>query len=162
MNIESLLNFIFDNFFLVLVIGGIYSFLKRLGEEGKKQERPPIQRQRDYDDRPDPSHSGMDTRRSEQQQEHRQEYQSSAEQPYQTSENDLLQQYRDLRQKKEDIGNSRGHQPLKPLRPKKQAMIHNHSHVGHVNKKRAAEGVVWAEILSPPRSKRPINPRMKR
>ncbi|WP_070120629.1 hypothetical protein [Bacillus marinisedimentorum] len=158
MNIESLLTFIFDNFFLFLIIGGIYSFLKRLGEEGNKQERPPVQRQRENrEPRPDSPYFEPETGEAEP--DNRQRDRAPAEQTYQTAQNNLHQQYKDLVSQKEINDSGRVRKPAKPGLPKKQAI---RSHPGHINKERAAEGVVWAEILSPPRSKRPINPRMKR
>jgi FtsZ-interacting cell division protein ZipA len=156
--VAELLEFVFANLFVVvLVIGGIISFMKRLRDSGKQDAG-----QQD---------TSKKTSREQNSEKRYQRPERNSERPdkrKQRKERDVVPQpVQELKETitsaQEKIGEIGDHDPIKKdervptrtLRRERPKQEQPKIEVGSVSPRNAVEGIIWSEILGPPRSRKP-------
>lgn len=130
---DNIIELILNNIvFVIIAIGGILSFFKRMGNEDQNQN----QRQ---NERPRRQASGPDSRPPQQKKEASDEIQSENVSAYQEALERISE--------RENAQNEIKVQKPKRSSDKKKGIS--------INKRNVRNGIVWAEILGPPRSKKP-------
>ena len=135
-NIDAILEFLFSNLLLVFVlIGGIISFVQRLlGEEQKKTQKNPTMRKPVLTNE-EPVF--QKTQRSATIDKEERDIQGERAQAEKDEPDVPLQQ----EVEKEEIQQYREEKQLPPFKK--------------VNKQEVVNGIIWSEILGPPRAKKP-------
>ncbi|WP_408006831.1 hypothetical protein ACJROX_19325 [Pseudalkalibacillus sp. A8] len=149
--LEAIIELLMSNlFFVILVIGGIYSFFKRqIDKQNEQQQRSGRrpQQPRPAETRTTPSEERT---RTERQWKERREKLTT----------DLQEMYK---KKREDLENTIQEQPSREYVPREPIMPRPKTKPGPrpaqsellPNPDNVAQGVIWAEILGPPRSRKP-------
>ncbi|MCA1031798.1 hypothetical protein LCL95_12255 [Bacillus timonensis] len=146
--INELLQFIFSNIFILVIIGGfILNFFKKVREATSEQNSAPRPQQRkEYERRNEPSLEQMKEINVES---HPQMRKNTTENNFNTQANDLLAKYQQLQQEPM-FTEEKKPQVLAPKRMKKVKELPSYS------KNKAVQGIIWSEVLGPPRSKKPL------
>ncbi|TLS39359.1 hypothetical protein [Pseudalkalibacillus caeni] len=150
MNIGDLFDFLMSNIFiLIFVIGGIISFLKRMGEE---QQQKPVRRTPEAS-RPDkemriPSSSEIEIEEDEY--EPAQKHYDVPYPEYDAAETEKPYHRETLSPYERETGKPYKRQSKKPYKRKV-----SHSLYKSPTRKQVREGVIWAEIIGRPRSQNP-------
>ncbi|MCF6408533.1 hypothetical protein [Pseudalkalibacillus salsuginis] len=149
--LEAIIDLLLSNiFFVILVIGGILSFFKRQIEKQNEQQQRPgrrPQQQRPIETRPVPARERTS---SERQWKERGEKLTT----------DLQEMYK---KKRHELKNTIQEQPsrdyvpreLKVTSPKRKPRPRPVQSQLLPNPDNVAQGVIWAEVLGPPRSRKP-------
>ncbi|MCM3761506.1 hypothetical protein M3212_11995 [Alkalihalobacillus oceani] len=172
---ENLLEFIFNNIFLVLIIiGGIISFLNRLGGNQNEQQRQKSRPQQ-RSGRPQQGQGKIDWREIFQQEEAEPERPRRStyagpdglgeEQPRQTAEvqfespvaeieeeqRQLKKRYEEARRRQQRAAESARNSQQTPQRANEKLDLQ----LNRLSNNEAMKAVVWAEVLGQPRARKP-------
>lgn len=140
----NILDFLLHNFFIVLaVIAGIVSFFKG-SLSSEKQEKETKRAQKPFV----PQQTSPMRKRVEQEIKKRQRSTESLEEK--------------LKEAKQQVENEIAVPPLVPRVHVKKEKVEAPAPSLHVSKKQVVQGVIWSEILGPPRSKNPYHSRTQR
>ena len=132
--LDNIIELILNNIvFVIIAIGGILSFFKRMGDEDQKQNQRPNERPRKQ------APSSGAGRSPSQEQEISDEIQS-----------ENVSAYQEALERISERENSQ--YELKVEKPKRSSAKQKGI---SISKRNVRNGIIWAEILGPPRSKRP-------
>ncbi|WP_371018235.1 hypothetical protein [Pseudalkalibacillus sp. JSM 102089] len=141
---DNLIELILNNFVFVLVaIGGIISFLKRMGSEEEKQKSKPAanNRQQSQSRR---EQGNTASGRSE----------SNGIGEEETPQSETVSAYQEALGRMAKRENRYLENDIKVQKNVKQTSYKNDKHLS-INKKNVRDGIIWSEILGPPRSRKP-------
>ncbi|WLR60588.1 hypothetical protein [Guptibacillus hwajinpoensis] len=139
--LDNLIELLLNNFVFVLVaIGGIISFLKRMGSEEEKQKSKPAANNRQQSQRRR-EQGNTASGRSEYGEE-------------ETPQSETVSAYQEALGRMAKRENRYSENEIKVQKNVKQISYKNDKNLS-INKKNVRDGIIWSEILGPPRSKKP-------
>lgn len=157
--LEQLIELLMQNlFFVILIIGGIYSFFKRQLEKQNEQQQPGKVRQRQQ--------SPHQAETMSMPQEERSRTSRPAREPSERMKkvrSNIEEMYTAKREEYENAiqdGTDRVESVRKPIRTKTTPNLQTQKSTLIPNPDNVAQGVIWAEILGPPRSRKPHSTKM--
>ncbi|WP_349407875.1 hypothetical protein [Pseudalkalibacillus sp. SCS-8] len=155
--LEQLFEFLFANlFFLIVVIGGILSFFKRQIDKYNEQQNAPRKGQQRQPVRPRPQAETISmpqepreekVRPDRPRQERQERVKESLQELYEEKRKELQNGVNQESNNSSPVVRPRSRTKTKERQISPNQVLPNPDHV--------AQGVIWAEILGPPRSKKP-------
>ena len=137
--LDNLIDLLLNNiFFVIIAIGGIVSFFKRMGNEEDQTQKPRQSGRPSAQGNQKRSESTRSTKRS-------------GEETY-DSKSDTVSAYQEALERISDRDDPQ--YELKVQRPVQKQTYKKHKRLS-LNKRDVRNGVLWSEILGPPRSKKP-------
>ncbi|MCF6137969.1 hypothetical protein [Pseudalkalibacillus berkeleyi] len=162
--LEKLIELLMANlFFVILIIGGIYSFFKRQMEKYNEEQQPGKNRQRQHNPHQAETMSmpreerSRSSRPARQPSERSKKVQTNIEEMYMEKREEFD---RSITDRSTTDRSDRMQRTIRPVRSKSKPKLKASKSDLIPNPDNVAQGVIWAEILGPPRSRKPHSTKM--